>query len=47
VLAIFTATPLSQVNRAVDFSVYFICIYVFLRIFHAHLILLLPSGLYF
>jgi len=44
VLAISTATVLSQVKRAVNFSKYFICIYEHC---HAHLILLLPSGSYF
>jgi hypothetical protein len=40
VLTISTATILSQLNQAVDFSKYFIGIYVFIRIFHARLILL-------
>jgi hypothetical protein len=47
VLTISTATLLSQLNQAVDFSKYFTGIYVFICICHARLILLLPSGSYF
>ena len=47
VLTISTATLLSQLNQAVDFNKYFICIYVFIHICHSRLTLLLPSGSYF
>jgi hypothetical protein len=47
VLAISTATLLSQLNRVVDFSKHFLRIYVFICICHARLSLVLPSGSYF